>query len=355
MSSDGSPDIPPPLRDRLREEAAEDRAALETVWQRLGAMDRLHDDTSPDRQAEWEALQDRRPAIDPNTEAAPRAPSPNGRRLDADRAADRPRARRRPSRPDRAGRRRWAWAVAVALILVLAGGWLWRQPVTVTAPTGQQRTATLPDGSTVELNSGTTLSYRRGFQAWPLVDAERRTVRLEGEAFFRVDEASRPFVVETATAQVAVEGTRFNVRARPGADSTTEVTLTAGRVQVSARRAPDQAVVLNRQGLRTRVRATDAAPSPPEPAQTDYVLAWRQDGFAVSERPLTEVLHELERRYDTTLRLHDSVRRTTAPVSLYYPNPTGLTDILRDLCTALDLNFRPTNRGYEVFSAPDRR
>ena len=321
MSSDGSPDIPPPLRDRLREEATEDRAALEAVWRRLGAMDRLHD-TSPDRQAEWEALQDRRPAIDPETET---------------------------------GRRRWAWAAAVALILVLAGGWLWRQPVTVTAPTGQQRTAALPDGSTVELNSGTTLSYRRGFRAWPFVDAERRTVQLDGEAFFRVEEASRPFVVETATARVTVEGTRFNVRARPGVDSTTEVTLTAGRVQVSARQAPGRAVVLDRQGHRTRVRTANAVPSPPESAQTDYVLAWRQDGFAVSERPLAGVLHELERRYGTTLRLHDSVRRTTAPVSLYYPTPTELTVILRDLCTALDLNYRPTNRGYEVFAAPDRR
>jgi ferric-dicitrate binding protein FerR (iron transport regulator) len=243
----------------------------------------------------------------------------------------------------------------VALVLVLAGGWLWRQPVTVTAPTGQQRTAALPDGSTVELNSGTTLSYRRGFQAWPLVDAERRVVRLEGEAFFRADEAARPFVVETPTARVTVEGTRFNVRARSGVDSTTEVTLAAGRVQVSARRAPDRAVTLDRQGLRTRVRTADAAPSPPEPTQTDHVLAWRQDGFAVSERPLAQVLHQLERRYGTTLHLHDSVRRTTAPVSLYYPTPTELTVILRDLCTALDLNYRPTNRGYEVFAAPDRR
>jgi ferric-dicitrate binding protein FerR (iron transport regulator) len=240
-------------------------------------------------------------------------------------------------------------------VLALAGGWLWRQPVTVTAPTGQQRTATLPDGSTVELNSGTSLAYRRGFQDWPFVDAERRTVRLEGEAFFRVDEAPRPFVVETATAQVAVEGTRFNVRARPGADTTTEVTLAAGRVRVAARRAPDRAVVLDRQGLRTQVRAADAAPSPPKSVQTEYVLAWRQDGFAVSEQPLAQVLRELERRYDTALRLHDSVRRTMAPVSLYYPTPTALPVVLRDLCTALDLNYRPTNRGYEVFSGEDRR
>lgn len=342
MSSDRSPDIPPPLRDRLRDEAAEERAALEAVWQRLGAMDRPQDDT-PDPQAAWNALRVRRPGIDSETEVP--APSPNGRASD-----------RRPAPPDRRRRRRWVWTAAVALLaLVLVGGWLWRRPVSVSAGAGQQRTASLPDGSTVELNSGTTLSYRRGFQAWPFVDAGRRIVRLEGEAFFRVDEASRPFVVETATARVTVEGTRFNVRARPRADSTTEVTLTAGRVRVAGRRAPDRAVLLDRQGLRTRVATADSAPAPPESAQTDHVLAWRRDGFAVSNRPLSQVLREIERRYDTTLRLHDSVRRTSAPVSLYYPKPTDLSVILRDLCTALDLNYRPTNRGYEVFSASDRQ
>jgi transmembrane sensor len=342
MSSDRSPDIPPPLRDRLRDEAAEERAALEAVWQRLGAMDRPQDDT-PDPQAAWNALRARRPGIDSETEVS--APSPNGRASD-----------RRPAPPDRRRRRRWVWTAAAALLaLVLVGGWLWRRPVTVSAGAGQQRTASLPDGSTVELNSGTTLSYRRGFQAWPFVDAGRRIVRLEGEAFFRVDETSRPFVVETATARVTVEGTRLNVRARPRVDSTTEVTLTAGRVRVAGRRAPDRAVLLDRQGLRTRVETADSAPAPPESAQTDHVLAWRRDGFAVSNRPLSQVLREIERRYDTTLRLHDSVRRTTAPVSLYYPKPTDLSVILRDLCTALDLNYRPTNRGYEVFSASNRK
>lgn len=348
MSSDRSPDIPPPLRDRLRDEAAEERAALEAVWQRLGKMDRSQDDP-PDSQAAWNALRARRPGIDPETEAPP--PSPNGRPPDAERSSD-----RRPAPPGRRRRRRWVWTAAVALLaLVLVGGWLWRRPVTVSAGAGQQRTASLPDGSTVELNSGTTLSYRRGFQAWPFVDAEQRTVRLEGEAFFRVDEASRPFVVETATARVTVEGTRFNVHARPRADSTTEVTLTAGRVRVAGRQAPDRAVLLDQQGLRTRVETADSAPAPPESAQTDHVLAWRRDGFAVSNRPLSQVLREIERRYDTTLRLHNSVRRTTASVSLYYPNPTDLSVILRDLCTALDLNYRPTNRGYEVFSTSDRQ
>jgi len=339
MSSDASPDIPPRLRDRLREEAPDERADLETVWGLLGDVD--PSPASPDRQDEWEALRARRPELEADLPANGQAP--------AERASN-----RGPVSPSRT-RRRWTWAVAALLALVVAGGWLWRRPVTVSADPGQQRTVSLPDGSTVELNSGTTLTYRRGFRAWPLVDADRRAVRLDGEAFFRVRDRSRPFVVETAAARVTVTGTRFNVRSRPTVDSATAVTLAHGRIEVSARARSDRAVVLAQKGQHTRVSGAGTTPSPPQSAIMERVLAWRQDGFAASEAPLTAVLHELEQRYDTAIRLHSSVQRTNAPVSLYYPEPAALPNLLRDLCTALDLNYRPTSRGYELFAPSSRR
>jgi len=340
MSSDSPPDIPPRLRERLREEDTDEQADLETVWDLLGDVD-PGPASSPDLQDEWEALRARRPELDADL-------PPNGR-APGDRSSA-----RRPTPPPRT-RRRWTWAVTALLALAVAGAWLWRQPVTVSADPGQQRTATLPDGSTVELNSGTTLTYRRGFRAWPFVDAGRRAVQLEGEAFFRVNARSRPFVVETAAARVTVEGTRFNVRSRPAVDSSSTVTLADGRVDVVSRGRPNRAVTLDRAGQRTRIAGSGATPSAPQSVPMDHVLAWRQDGFAASEEPLTQVIRELERRYDTSIRLHESVQRTNAPVSLYYPEPAEVSDILRDLCTALDLNYRPTSRGYELVAPSSRR
>ena len=340
MSSDSFPDIPPRLQERLREEDADEQADLETVWDLLGDVD-PEPASSPDLQDEWDALRARRPEVD--------ADLPSNGRASGDRSSA-----RRPAPPPRT-RRRWAWAVATLLTLAVAGAWLWRQPVTVSADPGQQRTVSLPDGSTVELNSGTTLTYRRGFQAWPFVDAGRRAVQLEGEAFFEVDARTRPFVVETAAARVTVEGTRFNVRSRPAVDSSSTVTLGNGRIEVAARNRPDRAVLLDQEGQRTRISGSGAAPSAPHSVPMDHVLAWRQDGFAASKEPLTRVIRELERRHDTSIRLHESVQRTNAPVSLYYPEPTEVSDILRDLCTALDLNYRPTSRGYELFAPSSRR
>jgi ferric-dicitrate binding protein FerR (iron transport regulator) len=352
MSRDPDAPIPPPLRDRLRAEDAEEQDDLEAVWALLGTVDRSSSD-DPDLSEAWAALRRRRPEVAPDAESPP---SPSNGRAPASEAPRRPRTDRRPARPDPS--RRWGrWVGALAILLLVAVGtvWAWRQPVTITAAPGQQRTVTLPDGSTAELNSGTTLTYRRGFRAWPLVDAAQRRLQLDGEAFFAVAADARPFVVATANARVEVAGTRFNVRARTAVDSTTTVTVAEGRIRVRPRGLSDRSVVLDEPGQTSRVTSERAAPSAPRSVDVDHVLAWRQDRFAVREEPLVRVVHELEQRYDTSIHLHESVTRTNAPLSLYYPSPKPLTVILRDLCTALDLNYRPTSRGYEIFAGPNSR
>lgn len=353
MSRDSSPDIPHRLRDRLGEEGEEERADLEATWRLLEEAAPPSDD-GLDLNDEWDRLKRRRPEVAHGSDTVPSSLSRNGRAAGS--VADRAPVRRarRPKRfglRARMGRRGlWVGALVAALVIAVGVGWIWRQPVTVSAAPGQQQTTTLPDGSTVELNSGTTLAYQRGFQAWPFVDAEVRAVRLDGEAFFDVAAGARAFVVETDRAQVTVEGTRFNVRVRAEMDSTTEVTVAEGRVRVSLRARPDHDVLLDGRGQSTRVRNGQVAA--PEITELDPILVWRNDGFAVTGEPLVQVIRELEQRYDTSIRLHESVRRTHASLSLYYPDRTALSTVLRDLCTALDLHYRPTSQGYEVFAGP---
>jgi Fe2+-dicitrate sensor, membrane component len=339
------------LRDRLADEDAETKADLESMWHLLGTTERAEED-APALDDEWDALRRRRPEVSTEFDSDPDPPSSNGRAPPA--GSSRNRAEREPVRSDRARHRgRWVGALAVVVMVVLVAAWVWHRPVTMTAAPGQQRTATLPDGSTVELNSGTSLTYRRGFQSWPLLDTERRRVHLDGEAFFAVEDGSRPFVVETVTARVVVKGTHFNVRTRPTVDSTTAVTVAGGRVQVQARGHPERAVMLSERGQMSRVQSDRLAPTSPQLTEVDPILAWRQDGFAVNEEPLVRVIYELEQRFDTTIRLHESVSNPHAPLTLYYPNLKPVDTILRDLCTALDLNYRPKSRGYEIFAGPN--
>lgn len=88
---------------------------------------------------------------------------------------------------------------------------------------GERRHITLSDGSTVLLNTASTL--RVSYQS-----SERRLVLEDGEAFFRVaHDADRPFRVFAAGDEVRALGTAFDVR-KTGDQA--RVTLEEGRVAI---------------------------------------------------------------------------------------------------------------------------
>lgn len=105
--------------------------------------------------------------------------------------------------------------IAASLLLIIGGSYIYftsqftqmaDTPTSIEAPAGQHISIALGDGTTVELNSKSRITYPALF-----IGKERR-VRLEGEAMFEVaHDASQPFVVETYACDVKVCGTRFNV------------------------------------------------------------------------------------------------------------------------------------------------
>lgn len=369
MSRNRTP-LPPELRDFLRDDAdeADAGASLSAVWHLLDAADGdtnaspLSSDAKPlDVDAAWEAVRQRtfgdpRPLQSARDQNPTRGEAEPGSRPGADRDAtstDRAmqsrsgRTQRSRSRSHRSRRSAWVGAVAAVLIAVVGAAVWWTQPVVVSAPAGAQITATLPDGSTAQLNSGTTLSYDRGFAFLPGLDAETRTVTLEGEAFFTVTHQDRPFTVQTFNSRINVLGTEFNVRARPAEGGATDVVVASGRVRVQQNTptAPD-GVVLSQPGQRSRVTDSVATASVVDVSRT---LAWRSRGFAVTDQPLAVVVRELERRYDLTLRLSEEARTRGGSLSLYYARPADAETIIHDLCTARGLSYRPTTNGYEIF------
>jgi ferric-dicitrate binding protein FerR (iron transport regulator) len=94
---------------------------------------------------------------------------------------------------------------------------------------GRKSTIFLPDGSTVNLNSESTISYPEGFSL------ARRVVHLEGEAFFDVaKDTDKPFVVKTRNLKIRALGTSFNVRAYEGTGEV-RIALATGKVEVYER------------------------------------------------------------------------------------------------------------------------
>ncbi|MDD2300852.1 MAG: FecR domain-containing protein [Fermentimonas sp.] len=140
-------------------------------------------------------------------------------------------------------------------------------PVTVSTGYGEKADITLPDGSHVWLNSGTSVTYNSSF------NKKERALSLTGEAYFEVaEDAKRPFIVNTSDIAVEALGTSFNVTAYEE-DMFSSSVLIDGSIRVSA---DGQERVLNENRRATYYRegnvlATDAV------LASDYIL-WK-DGF----------------------------------------------------------------------------
>lgn len=328
MKRDNHMPFPPELEGEGAGASESDRQRFERVWRVLGRAEARTLDV-PDIDAAWVEVRHRVEADRKPRTARGRAP---------DRGAV---SRRSP----------WMRQAAVALgvlVMLLAAGWLWRLPVTVEAVPGEQKTVTLPDGSVVELNSDSRLQYARGFQAWPFVPAARRAVTLDGEGFFQVARGGRPFVVATFHARVEVAGTQFNVRTR---QRSTSVTLASGRVRVTTAGDANRAVTLQQEGGRVRVTEREMAAEQVSAEALDRVLAWRRQGFAAVEQPISEILAELERRYALEIDVPERLALTDS-MSLFYLHGAAPEQILHDICLSQGWHYRRTSRGFAVLDGP---
>lgn len=110
---------------------------------------------------------------------------------------------------------RYAGGIAAALILAFAANYLFfshrlnrlvNKTASIEAPAGQHVRLALSDGTTVELNAKSKITYP------PVFAGKERRVQLEGEARFDVQhDHEHPFIVETFACDVEVRGTQFNV------------------------------------------------------------------------------------------------------------------------------------------------
>lgn len=99
------------------------------------------------------------------------------------------------------------------------------QWITRTNPSGQKTKILLSDGSTIYLNSASSVSYPEDFQT-------NRKVNLEGEAFFEVaKDPDHPFSVEAKGITTTALGTSFNISTFNRQDKVA-VTLVTGKVKL---------------------------------------------------------------------------------------------------------------------------
>lgn len=152
---------------------------------------------------------------------------------------------------------------------------------------GEQRTITLADGSTVQLNASSAFSVE--------LKPERRTITLhEGQATFAVSaDAERPFIVRAAGGEARVLGTQFDVDIR---DGKVFVTVIEGRVAVADTRQGQAELGANEQAI---YGAT--APLSTLAVNAEQVTAWRRGRLVFENRRLDSVIAEIARQGSGTV------------------------------------------------------
>lgn len=194
----------------------------------------------------------------------------------------------------------------------------------VTVAYGSKSTIELPDGSTVTLNSGSSLRYPGIFAA------DNRTVILDGEAFFDVTKnPSKPFFVKTKDITVKVLGTSFNVKSYPD-DNLTETTLVTGKVEITRNSetsgtvnpektlvlAPNQKAVFYRESDELAISTAKPVvesiekeePIPlkvlvQKEVKTENVISWKNNILVFNSEPFGDIVKKLERWYNVEVTL----------------------------------------------------
>lgn len=166
---------------------------------------------------------------------------------------------------------------------------------TLTVPTGQRIHLTLPDGTGVWLNARTTLRYPA------LFSKNRRTVQLDGEAYFDVaKDPERPFIVETNRYCVEVLGTRFNVEAY-GENDTFETTLMQGSVKLVSRKDPGEVLLLTPDHKATlkkgRLEIT--------PVEDYNPYRWKEGLICFKDASFLDIMKTFEKYYGIPIRVEN--------------------------------------------------
>jgi transmembrane sensor len=153
----------------------------------------------------------------------------------------------------------------------------------------------LPDGSTVWLNSASSLTYTAG-----LLEASKRSVELEGEAFFDVaKDKSHPFLVQTHGQQVEVLGTKFNINSYRDEQSEA-TTLLEGSVKINS--GNQQTLISPGQQALTRNRKLQVAE-----VNVEKFVDWKEGDFNLDDLNFRVAMRKIARWYNLEVIFDESV------------------------------------------------
>jgi ferric-dicitrate binding protein FerR (iron transport regulator) len=233
----------------------------------------------------------------------------------------------------------------------------------VSTKNGSKSKLQLPDGTQVWLNSGSNISYDNDF------GGATRQVQLTGEAFFDVvKDNARPFIIHTATVDIKVLGTAFNVRSYPE-EKVTETSLIRGAVEVTLKAnadkriflKPNEKLIVSNDSTLVKSDSIQVADVRKKPAamtltqvhhlNKDTVASevlWTKNKLVFDGETLSEVALKLERWYGVKVIIQGDELKNIEYTGVF--DDDNLTEVLYAL--QLSGNFKYVVRRNEVIIRP---
>ncbi|WP_291591635.1 FecR family protein [Bacteroides sp.] len=171
----------------------------------------------------------------------------------------------------------------------------------VNAPLGSKSVLSLPDGSVVTLNSGSSIAYMKSFG-----DKERK-IELHGEAFLDVQKDNKPFIVSAKGTEITVLGTSFNVKAYDDEDIV-ETTLVRGAVKVkpdAGQDIPEVYLKPNETVLICKKNKEDIQVEFRKDVNTLLYTSWKDPKWIIQKETLESIVKKLERKYKVRISIED--------------------------------------------------
>jgi len=167
---------------------------------------------------------------------------------------------------------------------------------TVETPLGMRSSLTLPDGTQVWLNAGSSISY-------PVLFANNsRKVSLTGEAYFEVKKNKKwPFIVSAKNMDIIVSGTTFNCNAYPENNQIQTVlvegaiSLTNSSATVNVSMTPGELVTFSSSDQKVVKIRTDL----------QKYVAWKSGKLMFRDDKMNKVVEKLERWYNVEFDIED--------------------------------------------------
>lgn len=195
----------------------------------------------------------------------------------------------------RANRYRIWMAAATVAMLIAMSGWLYNivsdsEPAFIVASnnTSIVQKVTLPDGTIINLNTCSRLTYPESFSG------KSREVFLDGEAYFDVAHDKRhPFIVRAGELKIRVLGTKFNVNA-----STLVPQITATLIEGSIEAVTGKKNILMKPNQQLKYDTSSGRVSLTELTNASREIRWTQNVWVLSDTPLLDICQRLEQQFN---------------------------------------------------------